>query len=604
MKKNLTYCLPLIALLWGTSACKENFLDRPPLDVLSTEGNLASTNELRLYMNQFYQSLPSHPNALNDFYDTDSDNMLATNINSRIDGKLAVSNATPLNEYRDIRGVNYFLANYKNASGDQAAIDQYVGEAYFFRAWFYFELVKKYGDVTFVNRVLPLDQEVMQVPRDPRTLVVDSILADLDRAATLLPVQANSSSLRVHRDAALTFKSRVALNEGTWQKYHRAKNDAFFTKSITDEKINNYLTQAKTAAQSVMDGGRWAISTTGDPLTAYGNLFFERDLSTNREVMLWRKYNVGENVGHGLSRYLSTAGSDMGVALSLVDDYLTRDGKPFVGTRREEAQKVYGQELLPGLRDPRLSQTVAISGKPLSPTSTMLPFPPINLTGFPRSTTGYPVYKYLEYDDVPATTDGNFSSVPVILFRYAEVLLNYAEAVAELDGDPNQVKAALKSLRDRVGMPAVDFDREYNTNPGYPFSQLSKVLQSVRRERRVELALEGSRLADVFRWAAADLLLVGKRPLGTLFVGSNLANENSPTGFYKSALLYYDTAPQGKTINFYLTGSPGDPRRYIDPYKMTLPNGYRFNPGRDYLLPIQDRLIQLTGGQWTQNPGW
>lgn len=604
MKTNLTHCLLLATLLWGASACKENFLDRPPLDVLSTEGNLASTNELRLYMNQFYQELPSHPNALNNFYDTDSDNMLATNIDTRIDGKLSVSNATPLNEYRDIRGVNYFLANYKNAKGDQASIDQYVGEAYFFRAWFYFELVQKYGDVTFVNRVLPLDQEVMQVPRDPRTLVVDSILADLDRSARLLPVQSNSSSLRMHRDAALTFKSRVALNEGTWQKYHRAKGDVFFTKSITDEKINSYLTQAKTAAQAVMDGGRWAISTTGDPLTAYTNLFFQRDLSSNREVMLWRKYNVSENVGHGLSKYLATAGSDMGVALSLVDDYLTRDGKPFVGAPREEAQKIYGKELLPVLRDPRLSQTVAITGKPLSPGSTVPPFPPINLTGFPRSTTGFPVYKYLEYDDGPATTDGNFSSVPVILFRYAEVLLNYAEAVAELNGDAALVKSALKPLRDRVGMPAVDFDREYNTNPDYPFSKLDKVLQSVRRERRVEMALEGSRLSDIFRWAAADLLLVGKRPLGALFVGSNLANENSATGFYKGALLYYDTAPQGKTVNFYLTGNPGDPRRYIDPYKQTLPNGYRFNPARDYLLPIQDRLIQLTGGKWMQNPGW
>ena len=217
MKHTITGWL-LLTLLWGASACKDDFLDRQPLDVLSTVGNLASTNELRLYMNQFYQNLPSHPDALNNFYDSNSDNMLATNINTRLDGKLAVSNATRITEYNTIRGINYFLANYKNATGSQTTINQYVGEARFFRAWFYFEMVKQYGDVTWVNQVLPLDQEVMQVPRDPRTMVVDSILADLTVAADLLPVQANSASLRIHRDVALTLQ--IA---GGPQRRHLAK---------------------------------------------------------------------------------------------------------------------------------------------------------------------------------------------------------------------------------------------------------------------------------------------------------------------------------------------------------------------------------------------
>jgi hypothetical protein len=604
MKHIITGCLSLI-LIWGVSGCKDDYLERLPLDVLSTTGNLASTNELRLYMNQFYQTLPGHPDALNNFYDHDSDNILTTNVNTRIDGRLAVSNATPIEEYNTIRGINYFLANYKNATGNQTTINQYVGEARFFRAWYYFEIVKKYGDVTWVNEVLPLDQEAMQVPRDPRTMIVDSILADLDRAAELLPVQSNSASLRLHRDVALTFKSRVALNEGTWQKYHKAKGDAFYTKEITDEKIKDYLTQAKTSAQAVMNAGRWNISVSGNPLSDYGNLFFVRDLSANREVMLWRKYNVAENVGHGLSKYLATAGSDMGATLSLVDDYLTRSGKPFEGAERQKAQATYGEELLPALRDPRLSQTIAVPGKPLMPGGVVVPsFPPINLSGFLRSTTGYPIYKYLEYDDGPATRDGNFSSVPLILFRYAEVLLNYAEALAELGEDPSLIKTALKPLRDRAGMPPVDFDREYNTRPNYPFRQLDKVLQGVRRERRVELAIEGSRLTDILRWAAADVLLVGDRPIGTQFVGSNIAAENSQSGFYRSSLLYYDSAPTGKTVNFYLTGNASDSLRYIDPYKLTLPTGYHFNLGRDYLLPIQDRIVQLTGGKWAQNPGW
>ncbi len=593
-----------LLLTIGCVSCKKDFLDRQPLDVLSTAGNLASTNELRLYMNQFYERLPEHPDALNNFYDTDSDNMQATSINPRINGALNLSNATRIIEYESIRGLNYFLANYKNASGAQPVINQYLGEAKFFRAWFYFQMVRKYGDVSWVNKVLPLDAEVMETPRDPRTLIVDSILADLDVAAELLPVANNSSSMRIHSDVAVTFKSRVALYEGTWQKYHKAKNDPFFTKGITDEKINSYLTIAKNAAEKIMKSGRWSVSNTGKPLEDYGNLFFVRDLSTNKEVMLWRKYNVGEGVGHGLSRYLGTAGSDMGVTLSLLDDYLTKAGFPFVGAERDNAQAIYGKELMPDIRDPRLSQTVAVPGKPLRPGVTVPAFPPINLSGFNRSTTGFPVYKYHEWDNGPATTDGQFSSVPLIFFRYAEVLLNYAEAVAELGEDPNLIVAALKPLRDRAGMPGVSFDREYNTSTDYPYKNLNKILQSVRRERRIELALEGSRLDDILRWADADILIAGKRPLGVLFKGSNIERENSSTGFYSSALLYYDVAPAGRSINFYLTGSASDPKRYIDRYKVVLPTGYMFNTGRDYLLPIQQRMIQLTGGKWVQNPGW
>lgn len=218
--------------------------------------------------------------------------------------------------------------------------------------------------------------------------------------------------------------------------------------------------------------------------------------------------------------------------------------------------------------------------------------------------TGFPLHKFLQYNNASAVLDDYKSDAPAIYFRYAEVLLNYAEAEAELGGDPSLIAAALNPLRARVGMPNVDFDREYNTDPSYPFSNLSNVIQCVRRERRVELASEGFRLNDILRWACVDELIVGKQPLGALFVGSNMAQENTPTGFFSDALLYYDSAPAGKSINFYLSGSPGDSKRYIEPYKSLLPNGYNFNLNRDYLLPIQQRMIQLTGGKWIQNPGW
>ncbi|WP_184545666.1 RagB/SusD family nutrient uptake outer membrane protein [Mucilaginibacter sp. FT3.2] len=609
MKKyiiNKWWVLGIVALT--VLSCNKDFLDRKPLDALSTANPLASTNELRLYVNQFYNILPGQPTVVGGagiaFNDAGTDNLIFSSVNTRLTGQSALSNATSISEDTTIRSLNYFIANYKNAKGDGTLINQYLGEVRFFRAMCYFNMVKKYGDVTWVNKVLPDDPAVMQVPRDPRPLVIDSVLADLDVAAQLLPVASSSVSMRLHKDVALAFKSRVALYEGTWQKYHKAKGDAFYTSGITDAKIQNYLEQARDAALSVMNGGRWRIYNTAKPLQDYSDLFITYDLSSNPEALLWRKYNTNDNIGQSISKYTSTDGADMGIVLSLVDDYLTQDGKPFLGTVRNNAQKIYGTEFASSIRDPRLSQTVCVPGQPLRPVNIQVPaYPPIDQTGFSRSTTGFPLHKYLEYASAAAVSDDYKSMAPAIEFRYAEILLNYAEAMAELGGDQSLIANALKPLRDRVGMPVIDFTREYNTDANYPFRNLTPVLQAVRRERRVELACEGFRVDDILRWAAADILLAGKRPLGALFVGSDMATQDVPGGFYNGSL-YYDTAPAGKSVNLYLTGAQGDATRYIDPYKNVLPGGYLFNTNRDYLLPIQQRMLQLTGNKWIQNPGW
>lgn len=607
--KNFVSIIVFFPLTILVSSCKKDFLNLEPLDTLSSTNSLASTNELLLYLNQFYQgTFPGQPTITGGsgiaFNDAGTDNMIFSSINVRTNGLLSISNAATLSGYNKIRSLNYFFENYKNAKGDTTLINNYLGEAKFFRAYIYFNLVKDYGDITWVNKVLPGDPELMKIPRDTRTLVIDSVLADLNDAIRLLPVKVNTVSMRIHRDVASAFKSRVALFEATWQKYHKAKGDPFYTKSITDAKIQNYFEQARDAALAVISSGRWSVYTTGKPLEDYSNLFITQDLSTNPEILFWKKYNVNDNIGHGISKYISTDGGDMGITLSLVDDYLTRDGHPFTGNQRTQAQATYASELNPALRDPRLSQTVAVPGQPLKPGILVPAYPPINQTGWQRSTTGFPLHKFLEYNNARAVADDNSSSAPAIIFRYAEVLLNYAEAMAELGGDPALIAKALAPLRNRVGMPPVDFSREFNSDPSYPFSNLSSVLQAVRRERRIELAAEAFRMDDILRWAAADILLVGKRPLGALFIGSDMSQQNTSTGFYSNALLYYDMAPVGKSINLFLTGSPGDPIRYIDPYKSLLPNGYGFKPDRDYLLPIQQRMLQLTDGKWVQNPGW
>ena len=224
--------------------------------------------------------------------------------------------------------------------------------------------------------------------------------------------------------------------------------------------------------------------------------------------------------------------------------------------------------------------------------------PPLVASGYHQNTTGYSLLKHVQID-YTGNLDAEFKgATPAIQFRYADVLLNYAEALVELDGEQNAdlIIAALQPLRDRVGMPAVDFDREYNQESDYPFRGLDKYIQAVRRERRVEKACEGRRLEDILRWTAADELIVGNWAKGALFIGSNLQNHS---GY--SALVY--DQPSGN--NLFLTGNPGDELRYIVPVNPgNYSNGWQFKVNRNYLLPLQERMMTLTGNLWQQNPGW
>ena len=206
-------------------------------------------------------------------------------------------------------------------------------EAYYFRAWYYFQLVRNYSDVAWVEDVLEMSEA--NVPRNSRLVVVDHILADLNQAIAHLSEQNSNATMRVHRDVARAFKSEVALFEATWQKYHKAKNDAFYSKEVTDDKIKNYLEQARDAAKAIIDRGVWAIYSTGDK--PYQNLFVTLDLSANREVLWWKKYNVAENIGHSVTRYINEGGGQTGIFRSLIDDYLTAEGKIFTASERAVA---------------------------------------------------------------------------------------------------------------------------------------------------------------------------------------------------------------------------------------------------------------------------
>lgn len=608
-RKNIFLSALLILVL---SSCFE--LDKMPEGVLSTAQPFSSTGEMRNYLDMFYQTGASYGSGVRSQgmsagggsniagYDTHSDNMASSSVSSRLAGEATLSNASRLTYYTGIRNLNFLLNNLDNCE-DKGSDDynQYVGEAYYFRAWYYYQLFIDYGPVTWIDIPLDPNFEEMQLPRNSRTEVADNIIADLDKAISFLSQKSNSASMRVHQDVAYALKSEVALFEGTWEKYHKSKGTPFFDPQISDEKIKGYFNQAIDAAKKVIDKEIWKIHNTGDINNDYRILFQTTDLSTNSEV-LWFKMYDGDQIGKAVNRYLNQGGGSIGVTASLVDDYLTIDGKPFIGNDKVESKKIFGNELLPTIRDPRLAQTICAPGQQLRPDDAppyyVVP-PLIGSSAYNQNMTGYSLLKYVQIDYTGSLDADNKGATPGIQFRYADILLNYAEALAELDGAGNATKIteALAPLRNRAGMPNVDFDREYNQDPSYPFHSLDKYIQAVRRERRIEKACEGRRLEDILRWAAAEELIVGKWPQGALFTGSNL--EEHP--IYGNNLKY----DQSSGNNLYLSGKPGDQYRYIYPSNpSSYPNGWQFNVNRDYLLPIQPRMISLTGDKWTQNPGW
>ena len=490
-------------LCLGLASCFD--MDQEPQGELSSSEAFSTTSEITMYLNMFYQgSVPysgggsvsnsaikmqssSMTNGIA-FGDVASDNLLPSTLNTRLNGALTLGDAVEMNDYKPIRNVNFLLQNIDRCQDQESdAFKQCLGEAYYFRAAYYYNLLKDYGGVTWIDTPLDPDAGLMQRPRNTRTELANYILADLDLAITNLNEQSSNATGRVHRDVARALKSEVALFAATWEKYHRAENDDFYDKTLTnaEEQITDWLNQAVEAAEAVINRNVWSISRQNDnPLTDYRDLFVTVDLTGNQEVLWWRRYDVSSVGGNNVTYYSWHGGGDKGVSASLVDDYLTRDGYPFVGQEKLDAKLNYGEELDPELRDPRLSQTVFMPGQPQT-ANTNFTWPPIDMTDYRRNTTGYSLLKHsqFEYDENSGRYGEAQGETPAIQVRYADILLNYAEALAELDGAANasRIQSALQPLRDRVGMPGVDFDREYNTDADYPFRNLDKYVQAVRR---------------------------------------------------------------------------------------------------------------------------
>jgi hypothetical protein len=571
----------IIVIFLGTglsfSSCNKDFLDLTPLDQISDPEFWKTDQDLELYMNGMYSVLPgwlASGSGGNPLLDAGTDMAISVGLwlgtKNRLDGAINIPSSGGGWSWTNVRNVNYFLANSERVKSG-ALKDHYIGEAYFFRAFNYFNLLKQFGDLPIVKVPLTVnDKDALNGPRSSRTDVVNFILADLDMAASKLKKKSEVPAQRISKDIALLFKSRVALYEGTWEKYHL--NDPF--KGKTDGKA--FLTAAAAAAKAVMDGGTYRLST-GNPSQVYYELFNQVNLSSNSEILLWRSYSSAQ--GDAFTNQLWNWPHGSGYTQDMVRMYLCTDGLPVGLSPLYQGERDIRDVVRN--RDPRFVQTVMNPGDPVTitlrndTTKYTLPL----LGGAQTGPTGYESQKFRRPQLDPAT-GGASGELAYIVFRYAEALLNYAEAKAEL-GELTQadVNLSINVLRARVGMPNMVL-ASIATDPNWPDYgyALTKDLQEIRRERAVELMSEGFRFDDIMRWAAHKLV-VGKRPKGAFY-------SNEIKAAYPNLAV--------------------DAGNFLDPFRTALigpGSTWGFNPARHYLLPIPINELTLNTSM-VQNPGY
>ncbi|MBD3629656.1 RagB/SusD family nutrient uptake outer membrane protein [Cyclobacterium sp.] len=528
MKKYSIYLLAFSMLFMAS--CDEDFMERYPQTSISPEEFFKTEEDLRLYVN----GLLSLPGMFEYQQDQSSDNMATTGaieIKSMMTGTPNSQNITGGWNWARLRNINYFLENSPNAAASPEAIQHYEGLARFYRAVFYFEMVKRYSDVPWYGQLLnPSDEELLYKGRDSRETVMNGVMEDLAFAAQ--HVREDVPSGTPGNWAVKTLYARVALYEGTFRKYHDELG--------LQGSANDFLTLARDLSKEIMDSGNFSLHQTGNPGSDYKALFNSQDLSGNSEVILFNPYDLNKDRNSDIN-YTVFGTYEQSPSRDLVQTYLMQDGSRFTDQPGFETLG-YVEEF--ENRDPRMAQTLVYPGWVRAPEPDA--FIPI----LSRNFTGY--FQQKGYNN---TTDNvALGSLDFPVYRYAEVLLTYAEALAEL-GSLTQADAdiSVNLLRQRAGMPDLQVSL-VNAQPDaflaakHPnvSGPMTGAILEIRRERRVEFALEGYRYDDLMRWSSGKLL------------------ENIPEGMYFPGLGKYDLTGDGvEDIILIDKGAdvPGDPQK-------------------------------------------
>lgn len=485
---NIKRTLVYITLAAIFTSC--NKLEQEPKSTVSKEAVFNTESGLKLYSNSFYTLLPTSTDILR------GDNMADYVARKDIPDFFRAGAFGPRQSsgwtWTALRNINYFLENNTSQSVTTEVRAHYEAIARFFRAYFYFEKVKRFGDVPWINKTLGTNDESLYAGRDSRVMVMDSVLNDLDFAIQNLNPTSDATRTRITKTVAQAFKARICLFEGTYRKYH----DELGLQNTADL----WLEEAADAARQVIESKVYSLSSSNAE-TSYKNLFVQQGVNT--ETVLNIAYSTELGVYHDANWYFTSAsyGDRLSFTRKFINTYLTIDGSPFTDLSGYKTM-TFQQETKD--RDNRLKQTIRTSGytrlnggQPIS-----------SAPSFSLTYTGYQPIKWVESDNALDGGVRNATNIPIM--RYAEVLLNYAEAKAELGIMTNEDwTLSIGLLRKRAGIKQglttkpmiVD---NYLKEAYFPKVTEPTILET-RRERGVELALEGLRFYDIIRWKRGEL---------------------------------------------------------------------------------------------------
>ena len=469
-------------------SCNDSFMDRYPTTSITDKVFFSNVKDLETYTNGLYGIIgSSYSDVVSDNANSNEDPSLY----KLLRGEITEKNAGKWG-WTTLREINFLIENAHKAVGDKSEIDHYIGIARLFRAYHYYGKVKTYSDVPWYSTTLKTtDTELLYKTQDSRKLVVDSIMSDLDFAVKT--IKDSDSKTRLTKWSALAIQARIALNEGTFRKYHPELE-------LTDG--DRFLEIARTASKEIIEkGSRFSLYTEKKELEPYRALFISQDLSRNPEIIMYEAYSKTLSRFHNAQAMFNNY---HGLSRDLQEDYLVlQDGKaiPF--------HKVAGYDKMSFIdvfrnRDPRMGYTFMQPGYKRAGEN----IPSLGKLGL----GGYPQVKYdpLTYDQI----DWNKSYTDLPVIRLGEVYLIYAEACAELGTlTQNDLDLTINKLRARVSMPSMELgevlsDIDPKQELRYPnvTGSMKGAILEIRRERRVELACEGFRKDDLFRWKAGQQL--------------------------------------------------------------------------------------------------
>lgn len=650
-----TFCITL----FGLSSCND-FLEQEPPSNLTPEGFYTTEAQAQAVANQFYQDvMPHHQNWIYGWYtsDNNTDNQMDFSPDNKFGtGLWKTSNTNDNWNWNNVRNINYQLnklvGNYKTGklAGQDVNIRQYIGEIYFMRAYAYFELLRRFGDLPILTEALPDNEAILVAAnkRYPRNEVARFIVNNIDTAITYLKENFESKHVRVSTDAANLFKSRVALYEASWLTNFKGtpfvpqgngwpgatkdyNKDYQYPSGSIDNEAKYFFEIAAAAAEKVAEKYKGLLVTnTGkipqslsDPENPYFNIWGTTDMSDTPEVLLWRQYSRSLGVSNNVEVSVQSGNNGTGFTRSLIESYLMKDGKPIYAS-----DYTYEDTSLAKVatnRDPRLAIFLKVPGQTncfknmASSEDHYVEFEPVpRITDKVRSTgyvTGYSIRKGGTFDKALTANGGSENALQI--FRATEALLNYMEAQYMLTKNINSGKIMeyWKTVREKAGFTgsaidpnttinATDMSKETRDWGAYTAGTLltDKVLYNIRRERRCELLAEGLRWMDLQRWRSLDQLMTTPTHIEGIHLwntvmekwydnlisdGTSKANVSS-----KSLSEYYRPHEVVMTNNNFKNGLTWHMAHYLEPL-----------PLRQFLLTASDHATIETSPVY-QNPYW